>query len=387
MSRQRLKVDIAALQETRLADSGSIKEKDYSFFWQGKAESEVSEHGVGFAVKNTLLNTVDLKCNGSERLLSLRLNTSIGHVTLICSYAHTLSSTPEAKDMFYDNLSSALSEIPTTEQVIILGDLNAGVGSDNSAWDSCIGSFGVGKVKENGQRLLEVCSLHSLCVTNTYFKTKPQHRVSWRHPRSKHLHQLDLIMVRRKCLKFVKLTRSYHSADCDTDHSLVYFILAPVIRAKRDALATYKAKPTQRNLLNLKEARAYAQRTARICANEYWVELSESIQLAAQVGNIRGMYEGIQKALGPSQNKTTPLKSTTGEIITDKCQQMHRWVEHYSELYATTISVSDSALKAIIQLPTMNELDETPTLSELNKAIDNIAARKAPGCDGIPKIF
>uniref|UniRef100_A0A2C9KIE6 Endonuclease/exonuclease/phosphatase domain-containing protein n=1 Tax=Biomphalaria glabrata TaxID=6526 RepID=A0A2C9KIE6_BIOGL len=129
----RLKVDIAALQETRLPDSGSIKEKDYSFFWQGKAESEIREHGVGFAVKNTLLNTVELKCNGSERLLSLRLNTSIGHVTLICAYAPTLSSTPEAKDMFYDNLSSALSEIPTTEQVIILGDLNARVGSDNSA--------------------------------------------------------------------------------------------------------------------------------------------------------------------------------------------------------------------------------------------------------------
>uniref|UniRef100_A0A2C9M8M8 Uncharacterized protein n=1 Tax=Biomphalaria glabrata TaxID=6526 RepID=A0A2C9M8M8_BIOGL len=132
-------------------------------------------------------------------------------------------------------------------------------------------------------------------------------------------------------------------------------------------------------------ARANAQRTARICANEYWVELSENIQLAAQVGNIRGMYEGIKKALGPSQNKTTPLKSTTGEIITDKCQQMHRSVEHCSKLYATTSSVSDSALKAIIQLPTMNDLDETPTLSELNKAIDNIAARKAPGCDGIPQ--
>ncbi|XP_055901527.1 uncharacterized protein LOC129928949 [Biomphalaria glabrata] len=113
----RLKVDIAALQETRLADSGSIKEKDYSFFWQGKAESEVREHGVGFAVKNTLLNTVELKCNGSERLLSLRLNTSTGHVTLICAYAPTLSSTPEAKNMFYDNLSSALSEIPTTNRL------------------------------------------------------------------------------------------------------------------------------------------------------------------------------------------------------------------------------------------------------------------------------
>ena len=76
-------------------------------------------------------------------------------------------------------------------------------------------------INENGQRLLELCSYHGLCVTNSYFQTKPQHRVSWRHPRSKHWHQLDLVIVRRTSLKTVLLTRSYHSADCDTDHSLV----------------------------------------------------------------------------------------------------------------------------------------------------------------------
>ena len=32
----RLKVDIAALQETRLAGRGSTKENDFTFFWFGK---------------------------------------------------------------------------------------------------------------------------------------------------------------------------------------------------------------------------------------------------------------------------------------------------------------------------------------------------------------
>ena len=36
----RLNVDIAALQETRLADSGMLRESDYTFFWQGRAEEE-----------------------------------------------------------------------------------------------------------------------------------------------------------------------------------------------------------------------------------------------------------------------------------------------------------------------------------------------------------
>ena len=41
------------------------------------------------------------------------------------------------------------------------------------------------------------------------------------HPRSKHWHQLDLILVRKQHLNNVLLTSSYLSADCDSDHSLV----------------------------------------------------------------------------------------------------------------------------------------------------------------------
>ena len=49
-----LKVDIAVLQEIRLAGQGSIKENDYTFFWHDKPVYERREHGVGVAVKNTL---------------------------------------------------------------------------------------------------------------------------------------------------------------------------------------------------------------------------------------------------------------------------------------------------------------------------------------------
>ena len=50
---KRLKVDIATLHETRPADSGTLKEKDYTFFWQGKRSNEPREYGVGFAVRNS----------------------------------------------------------------------------------------------------------------------------------------------------------------------------------------------------------------------------------------------------------------------------------------------------------------------------------------------
>ena len=96
------------------------------------------------------------------------------------------------------------------------------------------------------------------------------------------------------------------------------------------------------------------------------------------------MYDGIKQGLGPTQKKTAPLKSATGEVIQDRTQQMDRWVEHYSELYSRENKVSEDALHAIECLPVLEELDREPTPEELSEALDSIASGKAPGKDGIP---
>ena len=103
-------------------------------------------------------------------------------------------------------------------------------------------------------------------------------------------------------------------------------VMTPVIEAKRAALTEYKRTPSERNLQIFRIARSKAQQTARRCAKEYWTELRENIQSAAITGNIRGMYDGIKKALGPTLNKTAPLRSSTGEVITDRGH--HRWLGH-----------------------------------------------------------
>ncbi|KAL8607443.1 hypothetical protein ACOMHN_004417 [Nucella lapillus] len=110
--------------------------------------------------------------------------------------------------------------------------------------------------------------------------------------------------------------------------------MTPVIETKRAALAEYKRSPSEKSLQALRAARSKVQQTARRCASENWQQLSDDTQTAAVTGNIRLMYEGIKKALGPTQSKTTPLKSSIGEVITDKGQQMERWVEHNLELYS-----------------------------------------------------
>ncbi|CAH2210179.1 jg581 [Pararge aegeria aegeria] len=56
---KRLNIAVTALQETRIPDEGSIRESHYTFFWRGKEESAKREHGVGFAIRNDLLPSLE----------------------------------------------------------------------------------------------------------------------------------------------------------------------------------------------------------------------------------------------------------------------------------------------------------------------------------------
>ena len=72
-----------------------------------------------------------------------------------------------------------------------------------------------------------------------------------------------------------------------------------------------------------------AQQTARLYANKYWTDLANSKQYASNLGDIREMYQKIKIATGKATQKTAPLKSKYGDIISDKPKQLERWMEHY----------------------------------------------------------
>ena len=125
-------VDICALQET--AGSGSLEEigGDYTFFWSGLPEGQRRLHGVAFAIRTSILRTLP---GGptvvNERLIKWRLPLSQGrNLTLICAYAPTLLSEETTKYRFYEELTASVRGVDKTDKLIILGDFNARVGSN-----------------------------------------------------------------------------------------------------------------------------------------------------------------------------------------------------------------------------------------------------------------
>ena len=115
----------------------------------------------------------------------------------------------------------------------------------------------------------------------------------------------------------------------------------------------------------LRAARSKVQQIPRRCANDFWLQLCNHIQVCADTGNLKGMYGGIKQAIGPMQSRTALLKSATGDAIKDKSKQMECSVEHDSELYSRVNVVSDEALMVMESLSIMDELDSEPTLEDI----------------------
>ena len=141
---------------------------------------------------------------------------------------------------------------------------------------------------------------------------------------------------------------------------------------------------TQAGPVNLMSVYAPTLCSTQEYKDQFYLQLCQSIPLSSDTGNIRGIYDRIKKATGPSIKKTAPLKTKTEEIITDCSKQMERWVEHNLELYTREHTVTKEALDTIMSLPVMDELDNESTVEELCKAIDSLASGKAPGNDAIP---
>ena len=77
------------------------------------------------------------------------------------------------KDEFYEKLREGIRTVRHNDMLFLMGDFNAKVCQEDGICKDVIGVFGVGTRNNNGQRLLEICAEHRLCVTITIFNHNP----------------------------------------------------------------------------------------------------------------------------------------------------------------------------------------------------------------------
>ena len=189
-------------------------------------------HGVELAIKSSLMEQLPtLSIGVNERLMKLRLPLGRNrYATIISAYAPTLTSPEETIEQFSANLSSVLDSVLANDKLILLGDFNARVGRDHCRWEGVLGRHGTGNLNANGLLLLSKCTEYDLAVTNTVFKMADKYKTSWMHPRSKQSHfQIDYVIVRKRDIRDVLITRAMRGAECWTDYRLIRSTLNLII--------------------------------------------------------------------------------------------------------------------------------------------------------------
>ena len=119
-----------------------------------------------------------------------------------------MTNRDEVKDIFYEDLETLIPTVSQSDKLILLGDFNACVGKDYQAWQGVLGYHGIGKCNSNGLRLLKACISHELTITNTMFRLPTRNKTSWMHPRSRHWHLIDFIIVSFKDRRDVQVTKA-----------------------------------------------------------------------------------------------------------------------------------------------------------------------------------
>ena len=119
-------------------------------------------------------------------MISVRFQGKPFNITVIQVYVPTTSSAKEAEvEQFYEDLQDLLELIPKKDVLVIIGDRNAKVGSQETpgVTDKC----GLGMWNEAGQRLTEFCQENALVIANTLFqqdKTLHMDITRWSKPKS-----------------------------------------------------------------------------------------------------------------------------------------------------------------------------------------------------------
>ena len=118
-------------------------------------------------------------------------------------------------------LETVLSHPNPIKSVIILGDANAKVGSDNTGWEDTMGNEGLGTVNDNGLRFAYLCAENSLVIGGTCFKHKDIYKYTWTSPNDYDRNQIDHVAIRRRFRRSLLDVRAQRGADAASDHHLV----------------------------------------------------------------------------------------------------------------------------------------------------------------------
>ena len=158
----RVNVDILGISKLKWTGMGEFNSDDHYIYYWGK--ETLRRNGVAIMINIRVWNAV-LGCNlKNDRIISVRFQGKPFNITVIQLYAPTSNAEEAEVERFYEDLQDLLELTPKKDVLLIIGDWNAKVGSQETP--GVTGKFGLGIRNEAGQRLIEFCQENALVITN-----------------------------------------------------------------------------------------------------------------------------------------------------------------------------------------------------------------------------
>ena len=324
---KRFRYDIVGISEVRWTGKGETPSGD--FIWSG--EESTHTRGVGLLLSNQAKKALIGYNPISSRIITARFNASPFKITLIHVYAPTSSSSEDDIEAFYSDIDEVLSETDKKDFLILTGDWNAKIGSDNKDWKSVMGRYGYGDRNERGERLLEFATVHNLYVCNTRFEQKPERKWTWASPDGIHKNMIDLILIQQRWKTSVINCRTFQSADISSDHSLVLCN----IKVRLKILKTGTKKCCRVDVSRLKDEKTRQSYSAAIA--KHMESIARSCDLEEHSAKISEAIKNAVESTVPVRRATRKpwISEETLKLADEKrrLKQMKNVSETYAQAY------------------------------------------------------
>ena len=227
---RRYNLHILGISESRWTGSGRYRTNTGETVLYSGRDDNLHHEGVAIILKKGIEKSLMEWKPINSRLMKVRLRGRHINITILQCYAPTNDSEEESKDAFYEQLQAELENTPRHEMKIVMGDLNAKVGADNTAHERSMGREGCGTSNDNGERLLELCAMHDLVIGGTLFQHPEIHKLTWCSPNGRDKNMIDHLMINGTWRRSLLDVRVRRGADVGSDHHLVTATLRVKLR-------------------------------------------------------------------------------------------------------------------------------------------------------------
>lgn len=325
---RRYGLEVLGLSEIRWLDAGERRTSSGEFLlYSGPPESEGHHRGVGFLLTaNSRKSIIDWK-PVSDRIITARFSSHPKNVTMIQVYAPTNAASMEDKDSFYDLLETTLDQVPRADITILLGDLNAKVGANNSSWEKVMGKHGLGTMNENGALLVELCDKYNLVIGGTLFPHKEIHKYTWTHPDPalSTRNQIDHIAISQKWKTSLEDVRNKRGANVYTDHILLVGCLRLKMFRRRRTAACAAKRLNMDGLRNAETAQRFKE------------QMREEVTNIGDNQNAEARWDALQRA----------FNRIGTEVLGTKSNERKEWIsDHTWNLIGERIKLKHTFLTA-----------------------------------------